>query len=153
MPVRIEICRPSKAQLPLARETADAVMRQVYRHLLGEQSLVPVDLEPWRQSWIALVNEEMMGVGRSLDDRVCDLWLLPQARGMGLGSGLLQRLETEIASRGHARARLRVVAENESARAFYRAHGWQEADGFAHEKLGIPMMNLYKTLPPKQLEL
>lgn len=125
-------------------------MGQVYRHLLGERSLVPAQLEPWADSWVAIVDDEPVGVGLSQEDQVCDLWLLPGARGYRIGSRLLALLEGEISQRGFARARLRVVAENQMARDFYRTQGWCEADQFSHEKLGFPMLNLYKDL--KEIE-
>ena len=48
----------------------------------------------------------------------------------------------------HHQARLRVVAENTAASAFYRARGWQETDNFAHEQPGFLMINRYKPLHP-----
>ena len=63
-----------------------------------------------------------------------------------IGSSLLCLLETAIEQPAWQQARLRVVAENTAAWAFYRARYWREADSFAHEQPGIPMMNLYRTL-------
>jgi GNAT superfamily N-acetyltransferase len=149
MQQKLEIRHPRLAELRQARQIAADTMNMLYRHLPAGVSLVPPQLEPWQHSWIALVADEIVGVGRTADDRVSDLWLLPQARGKQVGSRLLERLEAEIEQRKHAQARLHLVAENTPARAFYRVRGWREADSFAHEKLGIPMINMYKPLGPK----
>jgi GNAT superfamily N-acetyltransferase len=49
----------------------------------------------------------------------------PRARRRGAGRALLARLETELASLGHAEARLDSTA---TAHGFYLAHGWTDAD-------------------------
>ena len=141
-----EIRQPRSDELAQARQIAEDSMAQVYRHLLGGVSLVAPEPEPWKNSWVALVDDVIVGVGMTRDDRVTDLWLLPQARGHRLGSQLLSLLEAEIKARDHCEARLRVVAENTRARAFYRARGWIEGDEFAQEQLGIPMLNMHKPL-------
>ena len=146
MTAPLELRHPRGDELASARQIAEDVMGQVYRHLLGGRSLVPPALEPWADSWIALLDGDPVGVGMSHEDLVSDLWLLPRARGHHIGSRLLDRLEGEVRERGYPRARLRVVADNESARAFYRARGWREAARFDHEKLGFQMLNMYKDL-------
>lgn len=144
MSTAIEVRHPRPDELARARGIAEDVMAQVYRELLHGRSLVPATLTPWARSWIATLDGEMVGVGMTRDDLISDLWLVPQARGHGLGNRLLALLESEVRERNHAQARLRVVAENTAARDFYRAHGWCEADQFKHEELGFTMLNMYK---------
>ena len=146
-PTQAHIRLATREELPQVQGLVDDIMGQVYAHLLGDISLVPTDPAHWQNSWVVVTNTRLLGVGMTQLDQVRDLWLHPQARGLNLGSRLLEILESEILQRGYARAKLRVVAENSPARAFYTARGWQEKDAFAHEKLRIPMLNLSKELP------
>jgi ribosomal protein S18 acetylase RimI-like enzyme len=50
------------------------------------------------------------------------LWVAPGARGQGLGSALLRRLETAAAERGVAQYHLETTSFQ--ARAFYERHGY-----------------------------
>ena len=142
----VEIRRAQQADLAAARQLAVDVMDQVYSHLLGGSTLVPEDLERWRQAWVASVDDRIVGVGLAEEDRVSDLWLDPASRGRNLGSRLLARLEEDIRARGYARARLRVVADNAGAIGFYTARGWRETERFAHERMGFEMVVMQKPL-------
>ncbi|MDC1288245.1 GNAT family N-acetyltransferase, partial [Gammaproteobacteria bacterium] len=144
----VTIRHPEVSELAQVRALAEDIMGQVYHHLLDGTSLVAPTLEPWLNSWIALLDDSIVGVGMTRNDLVSDLWLCPQSRGKNIGSRLLDILENEIEQRGYYQARLRVVAENNAARGFYQARGWRETDGFTHEQLGITMLNLVKALHP-----
>lgn len=67
--------------------------------------------------------------------------------GKNIGSSLLCLLKNAIEQRVWQQTRLRVVAENTAAWAFYRAsRDWREADSFVHEQPGTPTMKFYRTL-------
>ena len=122
------------------------VTREKYGHLISGELMVSNDFNSWRRSWVVADNNVVVGVGLSNGDCIDDLWLRSQYRGRKIGSDLLSILESQIKKSGHLQARLRVVAENEAARRFYRRHGWQELKTYPHEKWGFLMVDLQKAL-------
>jgi ribosomal protein S18 acetylase RimI-like enzyme len=84
------------------------------------------------------------------EDWLDDLWVLREHRGYGVGRRLLAQGEQEIAARGHATLRLRVVRSNAAAIAFYERHGWRTAREFAHEKFSVMMLEMVK--PVRQMQ-
>jgi ribosomal protein S18 acetylase RimI-like enzyme len=60
------------------------------------------------------------------DVRILLLAVDPSRQRAGVGRRLLKALEGALWSRGARSVRLEVRAENEAARAFYRAHAFQE---------------------------
>ena len=60
------------------------------------------------------------------DDTVLHLGVVPDQTRRGYGSALLEFASLEIFAGGAREASLWVLADNEAARAFYRAHGWTE---------------------------
>src|SRR5262245_22720791 len=100
-----------------------SVVREMYGHLIAE---IPPPDDDWTQGWVAEGAQGLLGVGLTGADKIDDLWILAAYRGSGIGSALLSVLEKEIAGRGHAVGKLRVVAENMRARRFYARHGWRE---------------------------
>ena len=108
------------------------VTREKYGHLFSEELMASNDLNSWKSSWVAVDNRVIVGIGLSNGDYIDDLWLRSGYRGRKIGSDLLSVLESQIEKSGHLQARLRVVAENEAARRFYRRHGWQELRTYPH---------------------
>lgn len=69
---------------------------------------------------------------KGLDGYLSELFLLPQARGQGVGGQLLVRIEEEGRARGCTRLMLFNRRERESyQRAFYPKHGWVEREDVA----------------------
>jgi GNAT superfamily N-acetyltransferase len=120
-----------------------SVVQEVYGHLIAE---IPPPLADWDRSWVAVGSSGLVGVGLAGADWIEDLWVSADHRGMGIGTGLLSALEMEIAAGGHDTAKLRVVAENHRAQAFYAAHGWRETARYPHEKWGFTMADMVKHL-------
>jgi ribosomal protein S18 acetylase RimI-like enzyme len=108
----------------------------------------PLDLgeQDWSRSWVAVVEDEIVGVVLTGDDWLDDLWVARRHRRHGVGSRLLRQAESEIASRGFQAGRLRVVASNAEAIMFYRRNGWQEEREYAHESLPVLMLEMSKRL-------
>jgi ribosomal protein S18 acetylase RimI-like enzyme len=69
---------------------------------------------------------EHLGLTAEIDE----LFVLPEYRGNGLGSRLLQAAESEFAERGCTNVFLQIGRENGSARRFYREQGFGERAGF-----------------------
>ena len=98
---------------------------------------------------LVFIGQKLVGVGLSVDDIVDDIWLSAGARGIGIGSEMLGRLEQQIVDRGFQTAQLRVLEENNRARRFYENHGWIAAHSYQHERLGVNMVSYSKTLPDR----
>ena len=71
--------------------------------------------------------------------------VLREFRGQKIGSSLLTVLEFEIKKYGYGTGRLRVVAENEGARRFYRRMGWREARSYPHELWNYFVVDMQKS--------
>ena len=72
---------------------------------------------------VASCGGDIVGLGHARGDRVGALYLLRSHRRRGAGSALLRGLLSALNRQGVLEARLDVVAANENAIAFYRAHG------------------------------
>ena len=88
-----------------------------------------IDDEDWSRAWVAVTAGEIAGMMLTHQEWVSDLWVLPPFRNLGIGGLLLERAESEIAGRGHAVGRLRVVSLNARAQAFYTATWLDGAQG------------------------
>ncbi|MFC5373522.1 GNAT family N-acetyltransferase [Brevundimonas faecalis] len=85
------------------------------------------------------------GVGRGLLigllERRCEpgtllmdgIFVRPEARGLGVGSALLEAIERHAAGKGLTHVRLDVIDGNPRARALYQRHGFQDR---AHRSIG-----------------
>lgn len=141
---RIKIRRAEPADIEQILGLVRDVVRERYGHLFPGEPPVPTDPDPWSGSWVADADGSIVGVGLAEGDYIDDLWLRPWYRRQNIGSALLSALESQIAKEGYARARLRLVAENEEARRFYTRRGWQETDFHPHEKWGFLMVEMHK---------
>jgi ribosomal protein S18 acetylase RimI-like enzyme len=126
------------------RAVVQTVVDEIYGGLWASPPL-PVD-DNWLPSWIAVRDAEIIGVVKTSGEWLDDLWVLRECRGYGVGQRLLARGEGEIAARGHATLRLRVVQSNTAAIDFYRHHGWETAREFPHERFPITMLEMFKAV-------
>jgi GNAT superfamily N-acetyltransferase len=96
--------------------------------------------------WIAFVRGEAVGYllaiyvfsleHLGLTAEIDEFFVLPSARGKGVGDALLQAAEAEFVRRGCTNVALQLSKGNDSARTFYRAHGYGERAGFElHDKM------------------
>ena len=75
---------------------------------------------------VLLLSLEHGGLMAEVDE----LYVLPQARGHGLGAQLLAAAEAALAARGCVRLQLELGVANEAARAFYARNGYRARDGY-----------------------
>jgi len=90
--------------------------------------------------WIARVRGEAVGYLLSvfvfslehlgLTAEIDEFFVLPSARGRGIGDELLRLAEAEFARRGCTNVSLQLSRGNDRARVFYRAHGYGERAGY-----------------------
>ncbi|HET8726978.1 MAG TPA: GNAT family N-acetyltransferase [Alphaproteobacteria bacterium] len=101
---------------------------------------------------LAEIGGRLAGFAFRADNLVDNLWVLPSLQRQGVGAALLGRTAAIIADEGYAFARLRCVAANRRARAFYRGQGWREARfpvDLVRGEFEVPMVEYQKglTLP------
>jgi ribosomal protein S18 acetylase RimI-like enzyme len=112
---------------------------------LFASSQVPIGEANWFSAWLAISNEEIVGVTMTRGEWVSDLWVRQDSRRLGIGAKLLSHAELEIASRGYDTFRLRVVQSNRRAVQFYESQGWKVHREFPHEKFGHAMFEMTKS--------
>lgn len=103
---------------------------------------VPIGAANWFNAWVAVSNDEIVGVTMTTDDCVNDLWVRRDTRRLGIAAKLLAHAEAEIRGRGHDTFRLRVVKSNTVAMRFYHCQGWAVHREFPHEKFGHAMYEM-----------
>jgi GNAT superfamily N-acetyltransferase len=69
---------------------------------------------------------EHLGLTAEIDE----FFVLPSARGKGVGDSLLQLAEAEFVRRGCTNVALQLGRGNDGARTFYRRHGYADRAGF-----------------------
>jgi ribosomal protein S18 acetylase RimI-like enzyme len=146
MTLKAILRKTNPSEQAAVQDLVQRVVDETYGGLWAEPPLT-IDVEDWRQGWVAVVDGEIAGAMLTHEDWLSDLWMLPPFRSVGIGALLLRQAEAEIAGRKYATARLRVVASNNRAQAFYRRHGWVVQREFAHENLPITMIEMAKALP------
>jgi ribosomal protein S18 acetylase RimI-like enzyme len=118
---------------------------EVYGRIWSEPP-VPIGLEDWSDSWIAMGRDGFIGVVLSRGEWVEDLWISAGSRGRGVGSHLLAKAEDEIMNRGIYTARLRVLSLNQNAIGFYGSRGWQICGESPHERFPVLVTEMQKHL-------
>ena len=95
----------------LAREGAFALIAEKDARAVGYAMVEPASpSQSWRVEAAATLET---------------LLVLPEARGSGIGSALLERVKAEVRSAGATHLGLGVVVANEAAVRFYRRHGFE----------------------------
>ena len=139
------IRRPFASECALVQSLVQSVVDETY----GGQWAPPplqIDIEDWTQGWAAVEADTIVGIILTDGDHVGDLWIASGHRSAGVGAMLLARAEREIAERGHSTIRLRCVATNHRAMAFYARHGFIQVRRYPHESEPIEMIDLAKRL-------
>ncbi|MFB6087587.1 MAG: GNAT family N-acetyltransferase [Haloarculaceae archaeon] len=74
------------------------------------------------------------------------IYVDPERWGEGIGRQLLDHVETRVRERGGEHVSLGVMVENERARRFYEAAGYEKTDEFDDERLGVRACTYEKSL-------
>lgn len=120
-----------------------SIADETFAYLFPSQ--VPIGEPNWLGAWLAIANEEIVGVTITRDEWVSDMWIRRNSRRLGIGARLLSHAELEISGRGHETFRLRVVKSNTRAVQFYQSQGWKVYREFAHEQFGHAMFEMTKS--------
>ena len=90
--------------------------------------------------WIAVTDSLVVGYllavyvfsleHLGLTVEIDELFVVPDERGRGVGAALLKTAEATLISTGCTNVSLQLSRGNESARAFYRRHGYRERSGY-----------------------
>jgi ribosomal-protein-alanine N-acetyltransferase len=115
--------------ITLCRET----IVQVYGQILPWEKLEPWvegDMvaekvnKQWQKMIVAEKGSEIVGVIARIDDMIDLLWVDPAHHRKGIGSALLNPVETEINRSGYELAKLECFSDNYRAMGFYQAKGY-----------------------------
>jgi len=131
-----------------------ATWRAAYAHAVPADTLAGVDVGERTELWkrflaggtaifVGEIEGEIRGfasVGESRDGpgvgELFAIYVLPEAWGTGLATGLIERGEEELRARGFKSATLNVLADNPRARRFYERQGWIRGETFQGTFLG-----------------
>jgi ribosomal protein S18 acetylase RimI-like enzyme len=141
----IQLARPSENDSIHA--LVQAIADETFAYL-SAPSPVPIGEANWFSAWLAIAEEEIVGVILTRDQWLSDLWVRRDRRGQGIGGRLLAHGEREIRDRGHDTLSLRVVQSNTRAVDFYQRHGWKVQREFPHEQFGHRMFEMTKSSEP-----
>ncbi|MEF8814601.1 MAG: GNAT family N-acetyltransferase [Halovenus sp.] len=106
----------------LADENRTQIRESITRHIVGDRLLVAREQE--------LLGFVMFGLESGTYEQsltrgvVENLYVVPERRSEGIGSTLLEAAEDRLRERGVDAITLEVMTANESARSFYRDHGY-----------------------------
>jgi ribosomal protein S18 acetylase RimI-like enzyme len=139
------IRRPRRDECARVQALVQAVVDETYG---GQWAPPPLQIgtEDWSQGWAAVAGDEIVGIILTDGDYIGDLWIASGQRSAGIGAMLLTHAEHEIRERGHSVVRLRCVATNTRALAFYARHDYGEVRRYPHEREPIEMIDLCKQL-------
>lgn len=92
-----------------------------------------------RDSWVVSVDGELVGYA-SLYDNQADVFVHPKARGRGVGSELLERIEARAAQKvtGTVTLRQNVTSRNEAGRRLLEHAGYELSHHYARMEMDIP---------------
>jgi len=153
--IRFEFRKAAKEDIPdlikLCRET----IVEVYGQILPWEKLEPwvegdmVEEEvnkQWQNMIVAEKAGEVVGVAARSDDKIDLLWVHPAYHRRGIGSALLDVVETEIKKSGCDLATLECFSYNYCAMGFYQAKGWKPLCEEMDEDAGALKVVMTKTL-------
>jgi GNAT superfamily N-acetyltransferase len=102
----------------------------------GAPSATPADFAPPAGSFVVVLEDGAAVAGggvKRLDDEACEIkrmYVVPEARGRGLASVLLNALEDEARALGYAIARLDTGPQQPAAQAMYERAGYTPIGNF-----------------------
>ena len=133
--MRVEVRQATKEDTSISFVVTEEAMRQYVEATWGQWDSVTQRLAHGESfdpatHWIVLADGQAIGiVAAALEPshvQLVKLYLRTQSRGFGIGALILSALLRSAASRSQP-LRLRVLAVNTRAQAFYRRHGFRES--------------------------
>ncbi|RQW79643.1 MAG: GNAT family N-acetyltransferase [Methanothrix sp.] len=100
----------------------------------------------WQNMTVAEKTGEVVGVAARSDNKIDILWVHPDHHREGIGSVLLDTIETELKKSGYELATLACFSDNDRAMVFYRAKGWKPLSEEMNEESGALEVVMTKTL-------
>jgi GNAT superfamily N-acetyltransferase len=76
---------------------------------------------------VSVLSLEHQGVMAEIDE----FFVVPEARGRGIGAALLTQVEAALTAQGCVRVQLQLGVANQAARTFYERRGFRGRDGYA----------------------
>lgn len=147
--------RAVEEDIPLLVRLFKETMVDVYGQILPKETL-----QPWVEGdrlhedvsklWPHIILAESGGdaaaAAARLGDLIALLWVRPAKQRMGIGSALLNILETDLRRSGFKAGRLECFSDNIKAIRFYRAKGWQIQSEEMDPGAGVLKMVMTKPL-------
>src|SRR5438045_8528442 len=98
----IIIRRPQTSEYGSVLALIETVANETFSDLFAPNP-VPLEFEDedWPLAWVAVSDQEIVGVIITNQEWVGDLWVYREHRKQGIGSTLLAQGEAEIAAHGH----------------------------------------------------
>jgi len=93
---------------------------------------------PESETWIAAVDDQVVGFTTLIKDEVGAIFVHPSAQGRGYGRALMDR----AVSLREGRVWLDVFEKNVIGRRFYDSYGFEQRSSYLHEETGQMMLRL-----------
>jgi [ribosomal protein S18]-alanine N-acetyltransferase len=153
--IQFKFRKAAKEDVPKLIKLCKETIVEVYGKILPWDKLVPwvegdmvgvVVSKQWQKMIVAEKAGEVVGVTARSDDKIDLLWVHPAHHRRGIGSALLDIVETELKKSGCELAKLECFSDNDRAMGFYRAKGWKPLCEEMDEEAGALKMVMTKTL-------
>ncbi|VVB71765.1 Acetyltransferase (GNAT) domain protein [uncultured archaeon] len=151
----IQIRKAVKEDIPNLIKLFKETILDVYGQILPGEVL-----EPWVEGdrlagdvnslWQYMIVAEKAGdivaAAARYEDMIALIWVHPAYHRKGIGSALLDIVETELVQSGYRTAKLECFSDNVRAMGFYRAKGWKALCEVMDEEAGALKMVMTKAL-------
>lgn len=153
--MQLEFRKAIKEDVPNLIKFLKETIVEVYGQILSREILQPwiegdrlsSDVNQlWPKMIVAEKAGEILAVAASLDDKVAFLWVHPAHHRKGIGSAMLDIVETELKKSGYKTAKLECFSDNDRAMGFYLAKGWKLLSEEMDEEAGALKMVMEKPL-------
>ncbi|WP_428242661.1 GNAT family N-acetyltransferase [Gynuella sp.] len=137
------VIRPySAADLELVLSVWESGNRQAHPFLSNEfikqiREIIPTDYLPNADTWVAELDEHVVGFVSLLGHEVGALFVDPSYQSMGIGRALLDK-----ASALHRTLELEVFCDNLNGKRFYDLYGFEVMCRKPHPETGFPVYRL-----------
>lgn len=156
--IPFEFRKAAREDIPKLTDFFRETIVEVYGQILSREKLEPwiegdmMSQEVnnlWQNMIVAEQAGEVRGVAARSDDMIQLLWIHPAHQRKGIGSVLLDIVETELKKSGYEQAKMICFSDNDQAMEFYRARGWKPLCEEMNKELGVPVTVMTKTLTKK----